>query len=159
MKSTEKQPTKDVATKTADKAIKKEDAKQPEEKKGQTTPEPTVEKEKAATPVKDVENVYKEEPTKEQKIINYVANSNTENVDLVPLLKSLYPLVSHSEPAMYKHQNESKRLRVMLQRMVAEGTLVMFDEQYLKLGTHFYADNDTKTQYHTIDSVKIIAVK
>ncbi len=159
MKSTEKQQSKDVATKTAEKLNEKENEKQPEEKQGQTTKAPTVEKEKPVTHLKDAENVYKEEPTKEQKIINYVANSQTQNVDLVPLLKSLYPLVSHSEPAMYKHQNESKRLRVMLQRMVAEGTLVMLDEQYLKLGTHFYADGDTRTQYHTIDSVKIIAVK
>lgn len=149
---------KDEATKAADKLHEKENKKDPSEKDGQTTEDPTVEKEKP-TKLNNPDNVYHEEPTKEQKIINYISASNTEKVDLVPLLKSLYPLATHSEPAMYQHQAEAKRLRVMLMQMVADGKIVMNDDAYQNLGRHFYAENDSKTKFHTLDSVKIIAIK
>lgn len=157
-KHTQANDGKDEATKTSDKLHEKENKKDPSLKDGQTTDDPTEEKEKP-TKLKHPENAYKEEPTKEQKIINYIANSPTEKVDLVPLLKSLYPLATFSEPAAYQHQNEAKRLRVMLMEMVADRRITMYDDNYLKLGRNFYAENDPKTRYHTIDSVKIIAVK
>lgn len=150
---------KDEETKKADKLHKQENEKDPSEKDGQTTADPTIEKEKPQKEVPNIKAAYKEEPTKEQKIINYIAGSKTEKVDLVPLLKSLYPLATHSEPAAYQHQGEAKRLRVMLQQMVADGKIVMYDDNYKKLGTNYYAENDPKTKFHTIDSVKIVAVK
>lgn len=157
-KATKTDNGKDTATKAADKVHEKENAKPASEKDGQTTKDVTEEKEKP-TKVKNPENVYHEEPTKEQKIINYVSASNTEKVDLVPVLKSLYPLATFSEPAVWQHQGEAKRLRVMLEQMVADGKITMYDENYKKLGHHFYGETDTKTKYHTLDSVKIIAVK
>ncbi len=149
---------KDENTKAADKAHEAENKKDPSEKDGQTTIDPTVEKEKPNPKVENAEAVNKEEPTKEQKIINYIAGSKTQSVDLVPLLKSLYPIASHTDSATYRNQGEAKRLRVMLERMVAERQITMLDDSYQKLGKHFYGE-DTKTQFHTLDSVKIIAVK
>lgn len=149
---------KDENTKAADKAHELENAKDPSEKDGQTTKDVTIEKEKP-TIVPNAEAVYHEEPTKEQKIINYISGAKNEKVDLVPLLKSLYPMASHNEPAMYHHQGEAKRLRVLLEKMVAEGKLTMLDEGYDKLGRNFYQGDDPKTKFHTLDSVKIIAVK
>lgn len=150
---------KDENTKAADKAHEKENKKDPSEKNGQTTDDTTIEKEKPQKKVENPEAAFKEQPTKDQQIINYIAGSKTGQVDLVPFLKSLYPLATHSEPAMYKHQNESKKLRIMLQDMAAQGKITMVDDNYLQLGKPFYSENDPKTKYHTIDSVKIVAVK
>ncbi len=149
---------KDENTKAADLAHKRENEKDPSEKDGQTTIDPTVEREKPNPKVENIEAVYKEEPTKEQKIINYIAGSKTQNVDLVPLLKSLYPIATHTDSATYRNQGEAKRLRILLEKMVGEGQITMLDDGYQKLGRHFYGE-DTKTQFHTLDSVKIIAVK
>lgn len=150
---------KDENTKAADIAHERENEKDPSEKDGQTTKDVTIEKEKPMPKVENIESVYHEEPTKEQKIINYVSGAKSEKVDLVPLLKSLYPMASHNEPAIYHYQGEAKRLRALLEKMVAEGKITMLDEGYEKLGRNFYSDNDPKTKFHTLDSVKIIAVK
>jgi hypothetical protein len=97
--------------------------------------------------------------TKEQKIINYIESAKGGDVDLVPFLKSLYPLAAYGEQAVYLSQGESKRLRVLLQAMKNEGKITLKDEGYLRLGTSFYADSDAKTKYYTLDNTKINVTK
>jgi len=96
--------------------------------------------------------------TEEQKIVDYVANSHSETVELSPILRSLYPVVSFAEPAKYLHQMESKRIKGLLDKMKNEGLLKLTNDSYLKLGGNYYG-NDTKTKHWNIDTVKIVAIK
>ncbi len=100
-----------------------------------------------------------EEKTEQQRILDYISNSHSDKVDLAPLLKSLYPLPSYSEPAIYLQQGESKRLRGVLIDMAAKGEVVFEDETYLKLGKNHWLDADAKTKSWNIDTLKIVAKK
>jgi len=100
-----------------------------------------------------------EEKTEEQKIVDYVANSNSEKVDLTPVIKSLYPMATFSEPAKYLQHLESKRLKALIGKMKSEGNLVLENDSYINLGSPYWIEGDTKTKHHSIESVKIIAVK
>ncbi len=102
---------------------------------------------------------FSEEKTEQQRILDYIANSHSDKVDLAPLLKSLYPLPSYSEPAIYLQQGESKRLRGVLIDMAAKGEVVFEDETYLKLGKNHWLDADAKTKSWNIDTLKIVAKK
>lgn len=98
------------------------------------------------------------ELTEEQKIMEYIDNHNSDKVDLAPVIKSLYPMPTQSAPAVYLQQGESKRLRGLLGKMKADGS-ISIDDSYLKLGSFYYVDGDTKTKYHNIETVKVIASK
>jgi len=100
-----------------------------------------------------------EEKTEEQKIVDYVANSNSEKVDLTPVIKSLYPMATFSEPAKYLQQLESKRLKALIGKMKSEGNLVLENDSYMNLGSPYWIGSDPKTRYHSIESIKIVAVK
>jgi len=99
------------------------------------------------------------EKTEEEKILDYVANSNLEKVDLTPLIKSLYPMVTFSEPAKYLQHQESKRLKLLFSKMVQDGSVKLESELYTRLGSPYWIEGDTKTKHHTIESTKIVAVK
>jgi len=99
------------------------------------------------------------EKTEEEKILDYVANSNSEKVDLTPVIKSLYPMATFSEPAKYLQQLESKRLRALIGKMKSEGDLVLENDSYINLGSPYWIGSDPKTRHHSIESIKIVAVK
>ena len=115
--------------------------------------------ENIATALKYVEPKVVEEKTEEEKILDYVANSNLEKVDLTPLIKSLYPMVTFSEPAKYLQHQESKRLKLLFSKMVQDGSVKLESELYTRLGSPYWIEGDTKTKHHTIESTKIVAVK
>jgi len=99
-----------------------------------------------------------EEKTEEQKIVDYIANSHSDRIELAPILRSLYPVVSFAEPAKYLQQSESKRLKGLLAKMKSDGLITLESDSYLKLG-QFYYDHETKTRHWDINKVKIVAIK
>ncbi len=103
--------------------------------------------------------IPQEEKTDEQKVLDYVANSHSEKVDLTPLIRSLYPVASFAEPAKYLQQQESKKIKNLIGKLKFEGRLVLENDSYLKLGSPYWHDSDPKTRHYTVDSVKIIAIK
>lgn len=100
-----------------------------------------------------------EEKTEQQKIMDYVANSHSEVVELSPILRSLYPLPTYASPAVYLQQGESKRLMGLLSAMKQDGELSLTNDQYLKLGKSYWVESDTKTRHYNIDTVKVFAIK
>lgn len=100
-----------------------------------------------------------EELTPEEKIMKYVEEAHSDTVDLVPVLRSLYPMPTFAEPAGYLLQNESKKIKFLLECMVKGGKLKLLDDTYLLLGKPYWKDGGANTQHHTINSLKIMAVK
>jgi len=101
----------------------------------------------------------KKELSSEEKIMKYVEDAHSNSVDLVPVIKSLYPLPTMSMPAEYLLQNESKKIKFLLECMVKGGKLTLLDDTYLFLGKPYWQDGSAKTSHHTINSLKIYAVK
>lgn len=80
-------------------------------------------------------------------------------VKMNDFLKSLYPLPTHGEPAVYLRQGESRALRGLLIKMQQECKILFSDSQYRKLGEFYYEGDNPETKYHTILTVSIIAKK
>lgn len=97
--------------------------------------------------------------SKEERIINFMATRPDGEVKLNDFLKTLYPLPTHGEPAIYLRQGESRALRGLLTKMQQEGKILFADNQYRKLGDFYYVDGDIETKYHTILTVTITAKK
>jgi hypothetical protein len=71
-------------------------------------------------------------------------------------LKSLYPLPKMNELPAWIYQPASKQLRVLLEKMVAEGRINIRNNTHLKLGHHHYPDATTmKVEYRNLNNVLI----
>jgi len=130
------------------------------------TPEPKVDIEikeetkatqDAMTPLKG--DVVTEEVSEEQRLLDYISNAHSERVELNPFLKSLYPLPTFQQPALWLDKGESKRIKMLLGKMQSENKISLVDDGYKKLGSFYYADGDTKTKHYNLDSVRIFALK
>ncbi len=120
---------------------------------------PIKEEPKEIKPIPPIASVVIDERTDEEKLLAYIANSHSEKIELNPFLKSLYPLPSFGVPPVYLQIGESKRMKLMIGNMVAKNLILVIDSSYLKLGSFYYAENDTKTRHHNLDTIKIYAVK
>lgn len=97
----------------------------------------------------------------EDRIIAFLDSRNTiEFVKMNDFLKSLYPLPKPNHPVAWMDQGAMKRLRILLEKMQAEGKIQIQSNAHHKLGTAYYPDTVTmKTEYHNLSSVVIDAKK
>lgn len=95
----------------------------------------------------------------EQKIINFI-ESRTGEIKMNDFLKSLYGVPKFGEPPIWLSQGANKELKGVLEKLSNEGQVVVASNAHMKLGTFYYPDTTTmKTEYHTLNSVPLIAVK
>jgi hypothetical protein len=101
-----------------------------------------------------------EEPkTTEDKIIGFLKARNTG--DFIPIndfLKSLFPAVSRNAPNPCHDQRTMKLLKMVLDRMVAEGVVIIEGNFHQRLSKHYYPDTTTGiTHYYNLDTLPLRA--
>ncbi len=103
-------------------------------------------------------DVEKMEEDATNRITEYLKKQNGGNVPLNDFLKSFYP-VKPGEPAAFQQQGNSKFVRHILGKMVADGSLKLIDTRYDMLGKPYYKGEE-QIQYHwDLTNVPIVAVK
>lgn len=99
------------------------------------------------------------ELTDEEKLLNFIAGSVSNPVDIIPLLRSLYPMPNFQQPAAYLNNGESKKIKGLLDKMIKEGKLLLTDNTYLRLGSFYHDGEQQVTKHHNINTLKIFANK
>ena len=94
------------------------------------------------------------EQTTEEKIISFVTEkSKGEFVRLNEFLKSLYGVPKLGAPMPYLLQQESKKLKLMLSQMVANGQLQVKNNDHLKLGKNYYEGEEQFQKHYNINNL------
>jgi hypothetical protein len=108
------------------------------------TPKPTYRKELDAT------------FSFEQRIMAYLATRNTSDyVRINDFLKSLYGVPVFNEPQKWSLQTESKKLRVTLENMRANGLFTVKDNAHMRLAAQYYEGEQQYTKHHTLNTISI----
>lgn len=126
------------------------------------TPEPPK-SEPVVTPKEVVAPPYRKEmDTKlshEERILAYL-ESRSGFVKINDFLKSLYPIPKQNSPVAWMDQGNMKRLRVLIEKMQAEGKIEISANSHDKLGRPYYPDDTTlKTAYYHLGTVVIECAK
>lgn len=96
----------------------------------------------------------------EEKIAVFLDSRGSGEIKLNDFLKSLFGVPKFGEPPIWSSQGNSKVLRVTLTKMVTDGLINIQNNNHVKLGTFYYPDMSTgKTEYHTLNTVPIVAIK
>lgn len=109
------------------------------------------------TPVIVPEPISKNAPM-DEKIKNYIKSRGTKgDIKLNDFLKSLFPLPQFNEPPVWQLQHNSRVLRNLLEDMQNKGDIFIVENRHRQLGDHYYKSDTPVTQYHTLNSLEIIA--
>lgn len=117
------------------------------------------EKNEVVEVVKEKQQVETAELSNEEKIISFIENAVGSEVKLNDFIKSLYPLPTFTNPAIYLNQGESRKIRAMVSDMVAKGQIFLKDNRYLQLGSGYYEGTEQKLKHYNITNVEIIVKK
>jgi hypothetical protein len=92
----------------------------------------------------------------EQRIMAYLATRNTSDyVRINDFLKSLYGVPVFNEPQKWSLQTESKKLRVILENMRANGLFTVKDNAHMRLAAQYYEGEQQYTKHHTLNTISI----
>lgn len=114
-------------------------------------------KEEDATPV------YRAETdatlSREERLVAFLKNRPTgEFIKINDFLKSTFQVTKPPAPPEWVQQGVSKTLRVALEKLQADGKIIINNNLHKRLGTHYYdSDVDPVTKYWNIGTLPIEA--
>lgn len=95
----------------------------------------------------------------EDRILAYL-ESRSGVVKLNDFLKSLYSAPKQNQPIAWMDQGNMKRLRILLEKMQAEGKIEIIANSHQKLGRAHYPDTTTlKTEYFHLGTAVVECAK
>jgi hypothetical protein len=103
--------------------------------------------------------VYGEELSNEEKLLNFIENSQSNPVRLNEFLKSLYITDIRTEPNSYKQLGVSKAIKVMLGNLSNAGKVSIANMEHLKLGKPYHHGEQQLAMNHSLDTVILFAQK
>lgn len=137
---------------------------EPENKKEELASEVEFEKEEPAlTPSavdRIVESPKEEEPkSTEEKIVGFLKARNTGGfIPINDFLKSIYGIPKGNDPKAWHDQRTMKLLKIMLDKMVSDGFIVIEGGSHQRLSRHYYPDSATgATHYYNLDTLPLRA--